>query len=286
MEEAAMAAAACGILAGYDGSPGSDQALQWAVREARVRGTVLTVCHAYAPEFPVPPDETAALDLARRSGERNIAPGLQYATSVLGPVRARPLIVEGSAAAVLCERCRDADMVVVGSHGRSGTSGHLLGSASSQVAAHAGGRVVVVRGHWHPAASYAPGPVTVGTDGSASSRDAVDFAFEEAALRDAPLQVVCAMADAPGGPGGARWRREDFEHAVSLLEKEHPEVSVLRRATDGGARDALLTAGHDAQMIVVGARGGGGIRGTMLGSVSRAVLEHAACPAAVVHPAC
>jgi nucleotide-binding universal stress UspA family protein len=38
-------------------------------------------------------------------------------------------------------------------------------------------------------------------------------------------------------------------------------------------------------MIVVRSGGAGGIRGRMLGHVSRAVLEHAACPVGVVHPA-
>ena len=40
-----------GIVAGYDGSPGADEALRWAVREACERGTVLTVCLAWAPEY-------------------------------------------------------------------------------------------------------------------------------------------------------------------------------------------------------------------------------------------
>src|ERR1017187_6525620 len=70
LREAAMVGAVHGILAGYDGSSGSDEALTWATREARARGAVLTVCHAWAPGYPAPPTEVAAFDLARRSGER------------------------------------------------------------------------------------------------------------------------------------------------------------------------------------------------------------------------
>jgi len=44
-----MAGAANGIVAGYDSSPGSQEALDWAAWEARARGAVLTVCHAGAP---------------------------------------------------------------------------------------------------------------------------------------------------------------------------------------------------------------------------------------------
>jgi nucleotide-binding universal stress UspA family protein len=279
-----MAGNTDGILAGYDGSPGSEQALSWAAREARSRGTVLTVCHACAPGFPVLPGEDAVLDLARRSGERVIASGRQHAQRVMGAGEVRSLLVEGRAAAVLCERSHVADMVVAGSRGHGGVAGLLLGSVSSQVAAHVSGRVVVVRGHWGSAAGYAPGPIVVGADGSPASRAAVDFAFEEATLRHAPLLAVCALADAPASLGGARERREDFEQAISHWEKEHPEVAVLQRVTLGGARDALLTAAHDAQMLVVGSRGRGGVRGMMLGSVSRAALDHAPCPVGVVHP--
>jgi nucleotide-binding universal stress UspA family protein len=279
-----MAGTADGIIAGYDGSPGSERALNWAAREARSRGTVLTVCLAWAPSFPVPPGEAAAVaDHARRGGERVMADGLRHAQSILGSTRVRALLVDGPPAAVLCERSSGADMVVVGSRGRGGVASLLLGSVSSQVAAHAHGRVVVVRGHWRHAGSYAPGPVVAGADGSAASSAALDFAFEEAALRGATLLVVCALADTPAGLGGAQARRDAFEDAITHGEKEHPGITVLRQVAPGAARHALLTAAHDAQMLIVGARGPGGVRG-MLGSVSRAVLDHAPCPVGVVHP--
>ncbi len=279
-----MAGAAGGILVGYDGSPGSEQALSWAAREARARGMALTVCHAWAPGFSVPPGEAAVLDLARRSGERVIADGLQHAHGVMGSRRVRPLLVEGPAAAVLCERSQRADMVVLGSRGCGGVAGQLLGSVSLRVAAHARGRVVIVRGHWRPAGGYVPGPIVVGADGSAASQAAVEFAFELAALRDAPLLAVCAPADTPGSLGGARQRQEDFEQAISEVEKEHPEMVVMPHVAMGGARESLLTAARDAQMLVVGSRGRGGIQGMLLGSVSQAAVCHAPCPVGVVHP--
>jgi nucleotide-binding universal stress UspA family protein len=279
-----MAGTADGIIAGYDGSPGSERALNWAAREARSRGTVLTVCVAWAPGFPVLPAEAAAVaDLARRGGERVMADGLRHAQGILGPRSVRALLVEGPPAAVLCERSTGADLVVVGSRGCGGVTSLLLGSVSSQVSAHAHGRVVVVRGHWRHAGSYAPGPVVVGADGSAASTAAVGFAFEEAALRGAAVLVVCALADAPAGLGGAQARRDAFEDAIVRWEKEHSDITVLRQVALGGPRDALLTAAHDAQMLIVGARGRGGVRGMALGSVSRAVLDHAPCPVGVVH---
>jgi nucleotide-binding universal stress UspA family protein len=273
-----------GVLAGYDGSPGSEHALSWAAREARSRGIVLTVCHAYAPGFAALPGEAGVAGLARQSGERVIADGLRRAKDLVGPGEIRPLLINGQPTAVLCERSHDAAVVVLGSRGRGGMAGMLLGSVSWQVAAHAHCPVVVVRGHWRSAGDYAAGPIVVGTDGSPASDAALGFGFEEAALRGAPLLAVCALADAPGCLGGDLKQQEDVERAITRHEKEHSEVGVQRQVVQGGARAALLAAAHDAQMLVVGSRGRGGIKGMQLGSVSHAVLHHAPCPVAVVRP--
>ena len=241
-----------GIVAGYDGSPGGAHALRWAAREASARGTTLTACLAWTPDHMELPTESALCDLARQHGQEILARGLPYAESILGPGRVRPDLAAGSAAQVLCERCRDADMVVVGSRGHSELPGLRLGSVAWQVAGHAAGRVVVVRGALRPA-NQPPGPVVVGVDGSPAGQAAVVFAFEEAALRDVPLVAVCALTDAPGRLGEHHQVEEDFEDLMAREAKEHPEVSVTHRVLAGTPRSALLAAAADAQMLVVGA---------------------------------
>ena len=67
--------------------------------------------------------------------------------------------------------------------------------------------------------------------------------------------------------------------------KEHPEVTVVQRVVVGTPRAALLTAAADAQMLVVGSRGRGGLEAMCLGSVAQAVLHHAPCAVGVVHTA-
>ena len=228
------------------------------------------------------PTESDLCDLAPQHGQEVLARGLPYAESVLGPGRVRADLASGSAAHMLCERSRTADMVVVGCRGHSELPGLLLGSVAWQVAGHASGRVVVVRGEWRPI-NAPPGPVVVGADGSPAAQAAVAFAFEEAALRDVPLVAVCALTDAPGRLGEAHQVEEDFEHLMACEAKEHPEVTVIRRVLAGTPRVALLTAAADAQMLVVGSRGRGGLEGMSLGSVAQAVLHHAPCPVAVIH---
>ena len=271
-----------GIVTGYDGSPGSDEALRWAAREAWARATELTICFAWPPDELAQPGDSGVHDRARQRGEEFLARGARSIGSVPDPSDVRAVLVEGPPARVLCERSGSAEMVVVGSRGHGGLPGSLLGSVSWQVASHGRGRIVVVRGQWRPV-NQSPGPVVVGVDGSRGSQAALPFGFEEAKLRDVPLVAVCALADAPGVLGGAAQMEEGFSRLMTLQEKEHPEVTVLRQVSFAPPRTALLNAAAEAQMLVVGSRGLGGLDGMSLGSVAATLLHHSPCPVGVVH---
>lgn len=281
-----------GIMAGYDGSAGSAEAVDWAVREARLRGVPLTVCHAWAPGYAAAgadaahmaqPDEHAgAVDPAREHAEAVLVLGMRHARTCDSAAQPQPLLVCGPPARVLCEQCAGTGMLVVGARGIGGFAGLLLGSVGLQVASHAPVPVTVVRGSWQPVAGHYPAPVVVGTDGSPKSQAALDFAAEEAALRDAPLVAVCALSDAAGVLGTARMIEADFSTAVSKLKADHPDVLVQKRVEQGAPRAALLGVASRGQLLVVGARGRGGLNEMTLGSVTFAVLHHAPCPVTVV----
>ena len=108
----------------------------------------------------------------------------------------------------------------------AGLAGLLLGSLSLQVAGHARGRVVVVRGHWRSAAGDVPGAVVVGADGSAASQALVAFAFEEAALRQSSrAATVCALADTAGSFGSAHRIEEGSPRGPPIRgdgDRQHP----------------------------------------------------------------
>ena len=276
-----MTALRNGIVAGYDGSPGSDQALRWAVGETRAHGCALTVCLAWAPHYLAALDDPAVYAVAQNRGEHILAAGVSYARSALGAESVAPLLARGTPAQVLCEQSASAEMVVLGARGRGGIAGLALGSVPWQVAGHAQGPVVIVRAP-RRRANQPQGPVVAGTDGSATSRDVIRFAFGEAELRHAPVLAVCALADAPATLGEASRIEADFDRVLNAHEKEHPELTVLRQVSAGSPRTALLEAAVGAQLLVIGSRGRGGLDDMSLGSVAHALLHHARCPVAVV----
>jgi nucleotide-binding universal stress UspA family protein len=272
------------IIVGYDGSPGSERALHWGAREASDRGITLTVCHAWAPEDLALLIDPPLLDVTRRQGEEIAERGVRHAEPFAGPGGVQPLVAAGSPARMLCEHSGPSTLVVVGSRGHGRLAGMLLGSVAWQLAGHAQGRIVIVR---EPVrrANGGPGLVVVGVDGSPASDAALLFAAEEATLRHVSVLAVCALADAPGHLGGARQVEEEFSSLLTRWEKEHPGVTVLRQVSQGSPRTALLEAGAQAQMIIVGSRGRGGVPSMTLGSVAAALLHYASCPVGIVREA-
>jgi nucleotide-binding universal stress UspA family protein len=128
-----------------------------------------------------------------------------------------------------------------------------------------------------------------GTDGSEESLSAVEWAALEARRRQAPLRIVSAVAAppwvrAPHGPGlsaRAACARALSEAATRTWEVA-PGLVIDTDVLNGPPALAVADSGTGAQLLVVGARGAGGFAAMLLGSVSRYVAMHAACPVAMV----
>ena len=116
------------IVVGTDGSEGGRQALAWALEHAGRTGATVQVVSAYAGSAPRP----AAIATARNHAEvtqlRDVAAVL--ATIGTPPVLAREVVL-GDAVAVLTGAAAEADMLVVGSHGRSHVRTALMGSVAA-----------------------------------------------------------------------------------------------------------------------------------------------------------
>ncbi|MCA2218976.1 universal stress protein [Jidongwangia harbinensis] len=278
------------IIVGYDQSADARAAARWALDEATRTGASVEFFYAY--EWPqwAPAVATTSAPAVWPDGETDRAVKGMLREAVTAAkhshpdVRTEMSIVSASAALTLIERSIDAGLVVVGSRGHSAVAG-LLGSVSVAVSAHAHCPVLVVRGD--PAPNQ---PVVVGVDDSPSAHLALRFAVEQAAARGVPLRVIRAWAPVTGiwaeSPIVARSvtadERRPLDEAVATWRDKFPTLEITAEAVVDHPANALALAGTTAQLLVVGTRGRGAVRGMLLGSVSQHLLHHAACTVAVV----
>lgn len=274
-------------------------AARWAAASAVLRGRDLVLVQAMVPPvggggfaMSMPPslDLIDQLEAAAREEIETMAravrgefPGLE----VLG------IVAIGAPSAVLLDAAETAELVVIGSRGRGGFRGLLLGSVGAQVAAHAGCPVAVLRGGPDPHATK----VVVGIDGSPAAGSALRFAFDEASRRGWSVHAVHAwdvpaydLLIVPAGPVPVPLRDvADDEvrltaEALAGFREEYPDVDVVEQLVRAPAVSALLDAADGASMIVVGTHGRGPAMGALLGSVSNGVIHKAALPVVVVPP--
>lgn len=140
-----------GITVGVDGSGHSQQALEWAVKEAGIRRaplTVLTVHEVAGNHWTghpmIYPADQPMTETIRQAAQEATQKAVEQAGEP-GPAAVTVRAVSGLAAQELIEASADSDLLVVGSRGGGGFARLLLGSVSSQVVNHAACPVVVIR---------------------------------------------------------------------------------------------------------------------------------------------
>ena len=144
------------IVVGVDGSDASHEALRWAAAEAKLREAQLVVVHAWSfvPAQSLGDPGMLAVpagDLAGQLSAESEAAGTVLDNAVDTALGADPAVevdrrlVEGDAGEAVLAEGAEADVIVVGSHGRTGLKAALLGSVSRHVVDHAKCPVVVVK---------------------------------------------------------------------------------------------------------------------------------------------
>ena len=272
------------ILVGVDDTPEAQIALRWAVEAAAQRKLAVRVVRAYLDDlkrwpaigmagYVPPPMPLGPL-------QHQLDEAVQFARDRLGYDGGSGWLADDDPSNALLREAGDAEMVVVGTRSRNKMSAAMLGSVATAVAAKAPCPVVVVRGERRT------GPVVVGTDGSPDSEDAVEFAFEEAALTGHPLRVVYCwqpQAEHAASIDSAEGLLKSWlAESLSPYRDKYPTVKVRASVAQGRASSRLIKMSKTASLVVVGSRGRGGVAGLLMGSVSQSLLHHADSPVAIV----
>jgi nucleotide-binding universal stress UspA family protein len=138
--------------------------------------------------------------------------------------------------------------------------------------------------------------ILVGVDGSGHSQRALEWAAKEAAIRQTSLTVLTVDQAVAGFWGGDLHYTQDeartskardmaqaeTDKVVSALGGSRP-TSVTVKSVHGRPAEEIVTQGADADLIVLGRRGGGGWARQLMGSVSNEVVQHAHVPVTIVH---
>jgi nucleotide-binding universal stress UspA family protein len=280
------------IVAATDGSEESLRAVGWAAREAMLRGVPLRIVSAAAllPRMigghAMSGYDTVA-DTVRQHRDQALAAASERATQVAPRLLIDADQLDGSPAAAVTDAGSGALMLVVGSRGNGPFAAMILGSVSRYAATHAACPVVVVREE----TGAAHRQVGVGVGDLGHSASALDFAFEEAALRHASVVAVHAWhipqsdisraGHAPAEPAAYVFQTEAARELEALLDtwrQKYPDVPVSQDVVHGHPGRALAGLSARADLVVLGrhaARHGPG-------AVIHAVLSHAHGPVVTV----
>ncbi|GJN98546.1 universal stress protein [Mycobacterium marinum] len=142
--------------------------------------------------------------------------------------------------------------------------------------------------------------IVVGVDGSPASTLAVEWAARDAEMRNVPLKVVHVFAPMVTPANGwadvampadyARWREDQAHQIVQQAHAVAVDAAAPGRAAHVTSEvryaaivPAMVELSQQAEMVVMGCRGQGGVASALLGSVSSGLAHHAHCPVAIIH---
>jgi nucleotide-binding universal stress UspA family protein len=262
------------MVAATDGSEESLRAVDWAAREAVLRGAPLRIVSA-AALFPRMmgrhdgPHVETVTDVLSENRDRALATAAARAAKISPDLLVDTDHLAGAPAQAVTESGSGALMLVVGSRGAGAFTALILGSVSRYAATHAPCPLEVVRDE----TTAAHGQVAVGIGDLDTNPAALSFAFEEATLRQASLLAVHAW-DTPPVTGAEALQEQLTARLAALLDDwraKYPDVPVTQDVGWGHPGRALADLSARADLVVIGRRPGAHGPGTVI----HAVLNHA-----------
>ncbi len=283
------------VLCPVDFSPGSRRAMEAAVRLAGEMDAELILAHAWYVPASVFPSEAPLPPQVIQSVSDDAARGLDAAVreaTALGAKRVSSMLLHGVPWRAIVDALEDPafELVVIGTHGRTGLARILLGSVAEKVVRHAPCSVLAVR----PDGEVKPFThVLIPVDFSDGAQHAIDLAarlVQPGGAGITLLHVIEAPVSYSGELPDPEFLRELDRRTAEYLDRASSQlrsrvsVPVTTRSRVGWPGAEILAAiDHDPtiDLVVMGSHGRTGIKRVLLGSVAEKVVRHARCPVLV-----
>lgn len=292
------------ILCPFDGSPFSRRALEHALALAQWYKAAITLLHVYAGGPPEPGGERRTWDAPLEPAEHKRL--VAWLADTGAPVRAAGIgldahVVEGRPKEEILRAARSAgsDLLVMGTHGRTGFDRLVLGSVTEGVLRHSPCPVLTVTERAAP--DYRPGrppfaSILCPIDFSPASIRAAEYAFSLAEESYGRMTLLHAIEPLPMEEAAimARFDAAGYQNAVERLALERlgdimpvnardwckPELAAVR----GRAHEAILQAADHggADLIAIGIHGRNPLDLALFGSTTQHVVRSARCPVLVI----
>ncbi|RYJ08414.1 universal stress protein [Halogeometricum borinquense] len=277
------------ILVPTDGSTCAEMATEYATDLAsRYGATVHVLCVADSRTLENAPQyqriKAERTELAEQASTDISTAGIQVEQTVQTDVPYRAILEYAAD--------QEIDLIVMGTHGRTGVERYLLGSVTEKVVRRSDVPVLTVSVTDEGAVAYPYGDVLVPTDGSDGAAAALDPAVDIASTYDARLHALSVVDPMAMGidarPDRIAEQLEDAARtAVETVEERARDASIsaIKTAVESGPPYRAIRSyadANDIDLIVMGTHGRSGIERYLLGSVAEKTVRTSSVPVMTV----
>lgn len=273
------------ILAPLDGSPESERILPYARLLCQRCGHGLELLRAFEPlgEFLGPAlAELANEVLNEERVRRSLEQYLDSKAAELGDVVCRTTVERGHPADAILSHAEQADLIVIGRHGRSGLGRWLLGGTTAKVVRGSLKPVLVIPGETSPSQAKLD-TIMVCVDGSPPAGRALDEAARLA--RALPARLFLYHAVPLMGAGDPEGDLIAARELMTEWEAKYPDLVATTLVQPTALSDHIAQSALELKvdMVAMGSHGRGGLARWLLGSAAESALQRVSVPLLVVH---